>query len=1369
MKTGMIFRAALACLASACCMIGGAAAAPLPDKNLSVPAGLEPWIPWVLHGMDAELCPPDYDDGRRRRCRWPSRLMLAADASGGRFEQAWMMFAQGWVALPGSAEVWPAEVTLDRAPVPVMNRNNVPSVFVAPGLHAVAGVFHWERMPETLMIPPDTGLLRLTLNGAPAASAPDSQGRLWLQRRSAPAEAEDRHQVRIFRRMTDGIPFKLTQRLILDVSGGEREIRLHDILLPGAIPMTVDSPLPVRLGGEGDVLVQARPGKWTVEIVARFKGPVNALGPAPCPYGQEIWSFEAKNDLRAVKVEGVPAVEPARADVPENWQTFPAFLVDEGAAVALKQLRRGDPDPAPDRLALFRECWLDFDGGGYTVRDRITGVMSRQWRLELSPPALLGRVSVDGADRLITVHGDDEKPGVELRRGDIDLVADSRWEAGAGAVPAAGWDHDFDAVSGRLNLPPGWRLLTARGADVMPGTWFQRWTLLDFFLMLIIGVGVMKLKGRGWGVLALATLILIYHEPNAPRLVWLHLIGAMALLAVIPSGKVRRLVRLWGFGAAAVLLVLAVPFMVQQVRWGIYPQLSRAGYAAGWGGLSRMPLDAEIKSSADGVIAPMMKKTARRDRHPSAPEQMRQGVDAPRKTAAVFAHDPDANIQTGPGLPAWKWRSIDMKWNGPVDRTQQVRLWLLSPAVNLILAFVRVILLAVLIYGLLNLRHWARRANMKLGAPAAALLVCLTAFQAQATAPDAACPPPEILKELRNRLLAPPECLPFCAACPRMDLRLAGETLRIMMELHLAADAAVPLPGAGASWSPDAVFLDDIPADGLARDGEGTLWMYAEKGVHRVLLTGPAGDRDAIGVSLPLKPHRVAAVADGWDIQGVRPDGTAASVIQLRREKRRTQAAAAASRTITPPPFLHVRRTLRLGLTWSVSTTVKRLTAPGVPVVAAVPLIPGESVTTPGVDVERRNALINMAADAVAVQWTSTLEQTTDIRLQAPEEAPWTETWVLDASPIWHCDLSGIPVIHHQREGVWRPTWRPWPGEAVGIAVSKPKALPGRMKTIDGARLEWTPGKRFSKMALTLDLRASRGGRHDVELAPEAALKLVKIDDKIQPIRMEGRGVLIPLQPGRQTIYLEWHEPAASGVLLKGPAVNIGEEAVNATVRLNMPMNSWILWAAGPRLGPAVLFWSYALVVILAAVGLGRTPLAPLKTHQWLLLGLGLTQVSPIVALMIVGWLAALKARETYAPPEHWFYYNAAQLILAAWTLAACIGFYMAVERGLLGIPDMQIAGNNSNDVTLYWTQDRIREYMPRPRVLYLPRLVYHILMLFWALWLAVSLLKWLKWGWGCFSKGGAWKKVSLRRKKEADADARDADAPPPLKGGRLG
>jgi hypothetical protein len=453
-----------------------------------------------------------------------------------------------------------------------------------------------------------------------------------------------------------------------------------------------------------------------------------------------------------------------------------------------------------------------------------------------------------------------------------------------------------------------------------------------------------------------------------------------------------------------------------------------------------------------------------------------------------------------------------------------------------------------------------------------------------------------------------------------------------------------------------------------------------------------------------------------------------------------------------PPPFLGVRRVLSLGLDWRVLTTVTRLTKTGAPVVIQVPLLKGESVTTEGIRVEDRQALIQMGPGMKRIAWESTLEQKTPISLKAPESVPWTEIWVLDTSPIWHCELSGIAVTHHQdRSGNWKPQWQPWPGEGVEIHVSRPKAIKGRIKTIDRAELRYTPGKRFGKVALSVNIRSSQGGQHNILLPEGARLQGVMIKGVEQPVKPDERRVLVPLSPGRQSIDILWHEDVDSLLTIRTPHVNIGQDAVNADVVFEMPRDRWILAAFGPRLGPAVLFWSYLIVIMIAAAGLGRISWTPLKTRHWVLLGLGLTQVHPLVAILIISWLLALGLRKSFPAEGKGLAFNAAQILLAIWTLAAMLGLYTAIQKGLLGLPGMQVTGNGSSHFLLHWTQDRIAGTMPDAGVISLPMFVFRILMLLWALWLAFSLLKWFKWGWQCFSEGGLWRKISWRKKKTGD------------------
>jgi hypothetical protein len=111
--------------------------------------------------------------------------------------------------------------------------------------------------------------------------------------------------------------------------------------------------------------------------------------------------------------------------------------------------------------------------------------------------------------------------------------------------------------------------------------------------------------------------------------------------------------------------------------------------------------------------------------------------------------------------------------------------------------------------------------------------------------------------------------------------------------------------------------------------------------------------------------------------------------------------------------------------------------------------------------------------------------------------------------------------------------------------------------------------------------------------------------------------------------------------------------------------------------------------------------------------------------------------------------FNLVQILLIALTLASLAILFIAVEQGLLGSPDMQIAGNQSTAFKLNWYQDRSPSVLPTASVVSLPLMSYRIMMLIWSLWLAISLLNWLKWGWECFSNDALWKKSEPKAKKK--------------------
>lgn len=1329
----------------------------------TIPPELTRWRSWVLHGHEEALCPSHYNDGALVRCQWPSQLEIHINEDTGRFAQRWQIFSKGWVTLPGSADLWPQGVQVDGRSVAVISRENLPAVRLTPGTHQIKGEFSWSRMPEMIHVPPASGLLALAIEGRKiTAPVIDSQGRLWLQEQDKEVAQEDRVEVRIYRLINDVIPMQVTTQVRLDVSGQAREIGLEGLLLTSAIPMNLDSRLPVRLDSAGRLLIQARPGRWQVTMTTRMPESVHKINIPNVPYGEEVWSFQPQHHLRMVEISGAPQIEPTRTEMPGPWHGFSAYLIKANTALVFKETRRGDPDPAPDQLALHRRWWLDFDGRGFTLHDQIEGTLSRQWFLAVNTPMVLGRVAIDGNDQVITAQGEAQKAGVELRRGHLKLQADSRLPERIIDSAAVGWDHDFQKVSGQLHLPPGWRLLAAPGVDQVSDTWIQRWSLLDFFLVLIIALAVYKLRSWQWGLLALATMALIFNEFGAPRLVWLHILAVLALLPLLPPGWLKRLVSLWGIAAAVILLLVTIPFVANQVRWGIFPQLApHSDYARGGDraleGFGMAKKEAVLEAD-EAVSRPAERKMRRSTVKPalSLPSASLPMASPSVQTAqAIRQRDPDALIPTGPGLPEWQWQTVSMGWSGPVAKDQRMKLYLLSPLVNLILAMVRVGLLALLIWGLFDWRPWWKKLRQQIQAKAVVtglLLLALVGVQAvDARAEQGVFPPASLLEELRQRLLAPSDCLPHCADISRLELAVSEDVLQMMLKVHAANPTAIPLPVNRKSWAPSEIMLNNAPISGLARDKSGTLWAVVPPGSHTVILRGSVAQEGMILIPLPLRPHQAGFVAKGWSVKGILPDGRVGSSIQLNRlQTKGRDVLTSAPNKGALPPFLQVERVLHMGLTWQVRTTVRRLTPPGVPVVVNVPLLAHESVTTAGLHVDQGAVLINMSTDQRQLTYASTLKIQPKIELTAPRAVPWSEIWVLDASPIWHCELSGVAPIHHQDgAGHWQPRWQPWPGEAVTIDVERPRALEGQTVTIQRAHLALTPGQRFGIGELVLKVSTSRGGQHAVELPDKANLQEVKVNGNSLPIRQDGQWVTVPLQPGTQAVSVTWHQLSGFGMFFKAPALKIGEEAVNAKVTIQLPQR-WILMVGGPNWGPAVLFWSYLVVVAIVALGLGRLPLTPLKRWHWLLLGLGMTQIPAVMALLIVGWLLVLGLRERQSMPGHWLGYNTLQLGLLFWSGVALVCLFAAVKAGLVGQPEMQIAGNHSNGGGLNWTQDRIGDTMPRPWVLSLPVWAYRGLMLAWSLWLAAALLGWLKWGWHCFTKDGVWKKRPPRAKKAA-------------------
>jgi len=254
----------------------------------------------------------------------------------------------------------------------------------------------------------------------------------------------------------------------------------------------------------------------------------------------------------------------------------------------------------------------------------------------------------------------------------------------------------------------------------------------------------------------------------------------------------------------------------------------------------------------------------------------------------------------------------------------------------------------------------------------------------------------------------------------------------------------------------------------------------------------------------------------------------------------------------------------------------------------------------------------------------------------------------------------------------------------------------------------------------------------------------------------------LPIVPGAQQFAIRFREPAPVSFVARTPAVALGLPAANVNLAVDVPADRWLLATGGPAEGPAVLYWSELVVMLLVAYALARTRRTPLTLTQWILLGIGFSTFSWIALAVVVAWLFALDWRARGPAPASPVTFDLAQIALAVLTLVALFCLAAAIPQGLLGTPDMHVAGHGSTPQSLRWFADRSADALPEARAISVPLWVYKVAMLAWALWLANAVIGWLRYGFGAWSKDGYWR--ALRRKSALDrpvVDVPPATAPP--------
>ncbi len=371
---------------------------------------------------------------------------------------------------------------------------------------------------------------------------------------------------------------------------------------------------------------------------------------------------------------------------------------------------RGMGDQKPAGLTIARELWLDENGRGLTFRDHITGAMQQIWRLDAAAGQDLGSVRSGGQGQLITRNPQNDAPGVEIRTRNLNLEATGRMDArDANSPRPAGAPMPTRSTSRSTSRRAGGSSRSsARTGCAATGSPRGRCSIFS-----CCSSSRSRSSGSGASRAALLAFLafgLAYHEPGAPRYLWLVLLVPLALQRVVPEGWGRRLLSIGKWIADR-----ALPARARALR--------RAAGAAG----------ACIRSWRSGrfgrpdlrAARALRRRTLSRSQMPAAPAEARAEAKrrtSPRPSSVIrlavvqkggakdnLLYDAKARIQTGPGVPEWKWREVSFGWNGPVSATQQVKPVLISLTLERVLTVLRVVLLLALAAVLLGARRLRRR------------------------------------------------------------------------------------------------------------------------------------------------------------------------------------------------------------------------------------------------------------------------------------------------------------------------------------------------------------------------------------------------------------------------------------------------------------------------------------------------------------------------------------------------------------------------------------------------------------------------------------------------------------------------------------
>ncbi len=1308
-----------------------------------IPESLTPWVPWVLKGNEKLSCPfinnTNYSDKRNHICAWPSTLSLDIKDRSAKFKQSWQVLTKSVIPLPGNKHNWPLFVTVNKRALPVFNHQGKPAIELEQGSYLIEGKFEWQKIPESLSIPEQYAFVSMTINDKVIAFPKIEHDDLWLQEFEPSQEKQDSIDIAVARRISDGAYLKLETYISIHVSGKMREVKLGKLLPDGFGLIGIESKVSSFLDGDGILHAKLKPGSWKIKVHAYAQPTLLTWSrPEQSHYWpkDEIWVFKGHENLRLGRIDGAKMVDSSQADMPRSWYKLPSYLVNTSDTLSYGIQHRGKPLHLENQLSLNRTLWLSFDNSSYTFNDNINGAMINDWRLSMKSPYLLESAEDQDGSVLITTKEQDER-GIENRYPQVNIRARGLINAEQ-ELPVTGWNNDFEQVSVQLNLPPGHKLFAVFGADSVSNSWWASWSIWASFIVLLSSLIASRLINFTAGVATALMLLFIYQEGSAPVVAIINLLLAIAIKKHQPFERIKAMVKVYWVMSVAVAIGAILLFSALQLRTVIHPQLeSRESSIARFN---------DFSPAQQNIVTESINQRKEKASYALAQEQglERIQVSGSRNKAVELMmerYQSDALIQAGSGIPNWQWHSYQVEWHSPVAKDQVFDVIVLSKTSYQVIKILGILLTLLWLYLVLKevIRHAFTKFQPKAASSVLALIILLPSYSPNVEALDF--PAKFLLEELKTRVTEAPLCVPDCAAINSLLVSTDAGSITLDMSVHANADTALAIPRS-EFWRPEKLLINGEKIASLFKN-KGWIYIPIAKGISKITVEGQVAPVDVFQLEFKDKPKHVKIFpADAWEVVGSQANSLTGNTLEFLATMKKQNGDGQVSTRYNTQLFVKVTRRLSIDQLWTVYTTVTRIAPSNGSINVTIPTLSGEKITSANIIVENEQVDVTIPAGEVEFSWSSTIERQQLLTLHAKTEQPTIEQWQVIFSPSWHAKVSGLPIIldGQNNSDYFTYSFYPYPGESLALAITRPKAVEGDVLAIDSVNYTIDQGARTSKLNLSFDYRSTRGGEHVIRLPISYQLKEISTDGKLVNLQLEDGKLAIPVLPGKHNVNIMMRANVSEQLLLSAPEINLNAPASNITSIINLSQQRWVLWANGPLLGPAVLYWGELLAFILIALLVSRVTFSPLNTLSWIVLGFGLSLSNWGILMLIAVWFASLTA-SNYRPKElSRLSYNTSQLALYVLSIVAIVSLLSVVPISLLSSPSMGIEGNHSYGNHLQWFSDKTSGLLPNVSVLSISTIFYKGIMLIWVIWLSFAFLGWIKWAWKAIGKQGYWR-----------------------------